>query len=132
MRALILVILVALAGCATGPNRYEMEFQAYVNYLDSEIRAGRMTREQGLYVATNKLNQLRSQQAADNNARDQAVVNALGAAAAINRANQPYTLTPPPRQPIICDTTYRGKSSSTSCGRRYGRHRTRRSPVDAR
>ena len=116
MRALFVAILIAVAGSAApGPNRYQLEFQAYVNYLDSEVRAGRITQEQGIYLATNELNQLRSQQAADNNARDQAVVNALGAAAAINRANQPYTLSPPPRQPINCDMTYRGNSSSTSC-----------------
>ena len=117
MRALVALILVAvLAGCAAPqPNRYELEYRAYLNCLDSELKAGRMTEQQAIYLATNKLNQLGSQKAIDQSAKDQALINALGTAAAINRANQPYTLSPPPRQVINCDTSSYGSYSSTEC-----------------
>lgn len=80
MRLALGVIVLVLAGCAMqppGPNRYQLEFNAYVQYLDAEVRAGRMTPEQGKYPAVVKYNQLRSQLDAENAAEGARIGNAF-------------------------------------------------------
>lgn len=62
-RAIFAALLVA--GCAaTGPNRYEAEFDAYIRHLTAEVDAGRMTKPQAEYLATRKLNELLEQRRA--------------------------------------------------------------------
>lgn len=60
-----LAMLLLLVGCATEPNRYQAEYEAYINMLNAEMQAGRLTRPQAEYLAQQKLNQLASQQKAD-------------------------------------------------------------------
>lgn len=65
MRKLVLIVIF-LAGCAVSsqPSPEEVEYSAYVNMLNEQIRLGTITQAQGRYMAAQKVNELRDRQAA--------------------------------------------------------------------
>lgn len=103
-----LLLLVFLGGCATGPSPYDVELNAYRNYLLSEVGAGRMSREQGEYLFSAKRNEIRSNQS-------QAVNAAIGQAAmGVNMMNASSVrpIIPPA---VNCQTVQQGYALNTRC-----------------
>lgn len=97
MKTLLAVAAVMLlVGCATGPDRYESEWQAYTRYLNAELQAGRMTRPQAEYLAARKRNELINAKNFD----DASYLNSLGTAAAIQNASNPVIVAPLPAQTV--------------------------------
>lgn len=111
LRKLSAVSLLVLVGCATQPNPYQVEFAAFIDYVNAESRAGRVSDEQRNYLIAQKRNELLSRQARDQAANDAAFMNAIGAAAIINQQSQPRTLGPT----MNCTTFQRGPYGNINC-----------------
>lgn len=113
MRVIVLAVAL-LCGCASTQQMEfaRQEYAAYTDYLNAEITAGRMTFEQGKYLQLQKQNEIAQRLQADRAAREAATMNALGAAAAINQASQPYQL---PSNTLNCTTFQRGPYGQIQC-----------------
>ena len=98
MRLIAFCLVLACYGCAVapqGPNRYEMEMNAYDSYLNSEVRAGRLTMEQARYLQLQKYNQLQSQRQTDRAASSADTMNTMHLLNQMQRAQQPTFLPSP-------------------------------------
>ena len=85
----LLVVVLLLSGCATGPSPEEIEYRAYVNVLNEQIRNGQVTRAQGEYLAAQKVNELRERRAGRRSAEAaSAANNAAVMQQGINMMNQ--------------------------------------------
>jgi hypothetical protein len=125
MRAFLAIALMVLsaATCFAQTAAQEAELNAYIEILEIEIKAGRMSLEQGKYLAIQSANQIREryqsqqrQEAAQRQARDAAALNALGAA--INGLNQSARPIFPPSSSgpnLNCTTYQRGPYGSINC-----------------
>ncbi len=106
------ILALALTGCAaSGPNPYSIEMQAYEAMLNEQLQAGKLTLPQAQYLQAQKLNELRSRQAADQANRNAAVLNALGAAAVVQQNTTPV-MGP---SPLNCTTFQRGPYGQITC-----------------
>lgn len=115
MKLSTLALCVLIAGCAVapqGPNRYELEFKAYTDYLSDEIHANRISATQATFLIQQKRNQLISQQQADRAASSANTMNTLHLLNQMQRAQQPTFL---PNQGINCTSFNVNGILNTNC-----------------
>lgn len=103
MKKLVMVCLL-IAGC--GANPYQQEFDAYRTYLDSEVKAGRMSLEEGNYRLANKYNEISYRQQAS--AANSAAMVSFG----LGMMNTPQ---PIPTNSLNCSSIQQGAFVNTRC-----------------
>jgi len=105
MRKVIFLSLL-LVGCGTSP--YQAEVNAYKDYLQAEINAGRMSLVQGNYLLQSKVNEVNGRRQAD--AANSAAMGALGLSMMNAGAPRPI-----PNNTINCTSYQRGPYGTMSC-----------------
>ena len=101
-----LVMCLFLAGCGTSP--YQAEVNAYRDYLQAEINAGRLDTFRGNYLLQQKVNEVNSRQQADS--ANSAALGALGLSM-MNAAGP----RPIPQNSFNCQSYSTGPYTNTRC-----------------
>src|SRR5678816_320051 len=102
MKTITVILFVLLAGCATRPDPYEAEFDAYKAFLVQEHNKGNLTFADALLLAQAKQNELIARRSA-------ATANSLGAMSLglqglqVMQQNQPVYV-----PPVRCQTVRQG------------------------
>lgn len=94
-----LIVLLLLAGCATGPSADQLELNAYEAFLNEQIRKGEISLTQGQYLYARRRNEMMANRRAQQSVNDAAAIQALEQ---YRRSSTPVFVPHRPSQQIVC------------------------------